>query len=66
MSARGRGLAKNIARLLLLFAYDAPEPCGVLEQYSAFGHVRWRNSLVWGEDLGNASIVKRGRSGPHD
>lgn len=41
--------------------YDAPEPGGVLEQYSDFGHVHWRNSLIWGEGLENIAIVGHGR-----
>ncbi len=36
-------------------AYDAPEP-NQWERYQDFGHSHWRNSLIWGEGVNNASI----------
>lgn len=46
-----------------LGAYDAPEPneWGDKFQYQDFGHSHWHNSLIWGEDLENVSIVGPGR-----
>ena len=45
-----------------LGAYDAPEPndWGDVHQYQDFGHSHWHNSLLWGEDLTNVSIVGPG------
>jgi Pectate lyase superfamily protein len=39
--------------------YDAPEP-NHWDQYQDFGHSHWRNSLMWGEDLSNVSILGPG------
>ncbi|MBK8478184.1 MAG: right-handed parallel beta-helix repeat-containing protein [Opitutaceae bacterium] len=43
-------------------AYDPPEPneWGDLHQYQDFGHSHWHNSLLWGENLENVSIVGPG------
>ena len=40
--------------------YDAPEP-NRWDQYQDFGHSHWHNSLIWGEDLENVSILGPGR-----
>ena len=40
--------------------YDAPEP-NPWDQYQDFGHSHWRNSLIWGENLENVSILGPGR-----
>ena len=42
--------------------YDAPEPneWGDKLQYQDFGHSHWRNSLIWGENLENISILGPG------
>lgn len=40
--------------------YDAPEP-NQWEQYQDFGHSHWHNSLIWGENLENISILGPGR-----
>ena len=40
--------------------YDAAEP-NEWNQYQDFGHSHWRNSLIWGENLENVSIVGPGR-----
>ena len=40
--------------------YDAPEP-NQWDQYQDFGHTHWHNSLIWGENLENVSIVGPGR-----
>ena len=40
--------------------YDAPEP-NEWDPYEDFGHSHWHNSLIWGEDLENISIVGMGR-----
>lgn len=55
--------------------YDAPEPnkWGDSLHYQDFGHSHWHNSLIWGEDLVNISILGPGtiygkgltREGPH-
>jgi polygalacturonase len=44
-------------------AYDPPEPneWGEKFQYQDFGHSHWHNSLIWGENLENISIVGPGR-----
>lgn len=41
--------------------YDAPEPNPVTDQYQDFGHSHWHNSLIWGENLEDVSIVGPGR-----
>jgi polygalacturonase len=43
--------------------YDAPEvnEWGERFQYQDFGHSHWRNSLIWGENLDNVSIIGFGR-----
>jgi polygalacturonase len=40
--------------------YDPPEP-NPWDQYQDFGHSHWRNSLIWGENLENISILGPGR-----
>jgi polygalacturonase len=40
--------------------YDPPEP-NVWDQYQDFGHSHWHNSLIWGENLENISILGPGR-----
>src|SRR5215204_4351965 len=40
--------------------YDLPEP-NRWDQYQDFGHSHWRNSLIWGENLENISILGPGR-----
>ena len=40
--------------------YDLPEP-NQWDQYQDFGHSHWRNSLIWGENLENISILGPGR-----
>ena len=39
--------------------YDAPEP-NPFAHYQDFGHTHWRNSLIWGENLVNVSIIGPG------
>ena len=39
--------------------YDPPEP-NQWEQYQDFGHTHWHNSLIWGENLTNVSILGPG------
>src|SRR6266496_1371584 len=39
--------------------YDAPEP-NQWDQYQDFGHTHWHNSLIWGENLENISILGPG------
>jgi len=39
--------------------YDAPEP-GEANLFQDFGHSRFRNSLLWGENLENISLTGRG------
>ncbi len=39
--------------------YDPPEP-NQWDQYQDFGHSHWRNSLIWGENLQNISIIGPG------
>jgi polygalacturonase len=41
-------------------AYDSPEP-NQWDAYQDFGHSHWRNSLIWGENLENISILGPGR-----
>src|SRR5215213_10604534 len=40
--------------------YDLPEP-NQWDPYQDFGHSHWRNSLIWGENLENISILGPGR-----
>jgi len=40
--------------------YDPPEP-NSWDQYQDFGHSHWHNSLIWGENLENVSILGPGR-----
>jgi polygalacturonase len=44
------------------FKYDPPEPnvWGDSLQYQDFGHSHWHNSLIWGENLENISIMGPG------
>jgi hypothetical protein len=39
--------------------YDAPEP-NASDKYQDFGHSHWHNSLIWGENLQNISIIGNG------
>jgi polygalacturonase len=39
--------------------YDAPEP-NAWDRYQDFGHSHWHNSLIWGEDIDNVSILGQG------
>src|SRR6185436_9553456 len=39
--------------------YDAPEP-NAWDAYQDFGHSHWHNSLIWGENLENISILGAG------
>src|SRR5580765_7249280 len=39
--------------------YDAPEP-NPWEKYQDFGHTHWHNSLIWGENVENVSILGPG------
>ncbi len=39
--------------------YDAPEP-NQWDAYQDFGHSHWHNSLIWGENLTNVSILGPG------
>jgi polygalacturonase len=43
--------------------YDAAEPneWGDVHGYQDFGHSHWHNSLIWGENLENVSILGPGR-----
>jgi len=40
--------------------YDPPEP-NQWDSYQDFGHSHWHNSLIWGENLENVSIIGPGR-----
>ena len=40
--------------------YDPPEP-NPWDAYQDFGHSHWHNSLIWGENLENVSILGPGR-----
>jgi polygalacturonase len=40
--------------------YDPPEP-NQWDAYQDFGHSHWHNSLIWGENLENVSIMGPGR-----
>jgi polygalacturonase len=39
--------------------YDAPEP-NQWDKYQDFGHSHWHNSLIWGENIENVSILGPG------
>ena len=39
--------------------YDPPEP-NLWDKYQDFGHSHWHNSLIWGENLTNISILGPG------
>jgi polygalacturonase len=39
--------------------YDLPEP-NQWDQFQDFGHSHWHNSLIWGENLENISILGQG------
>lgn len=39
--------------------YDPPEP-NQWDHYQDFGHSHWQNSLIWGEDISNVSILGPG------
>jgi polygalacturonase len=39
--------------------YDSPEP-NEWDKYQDFGHSHWHNSLIWGENLTNVSILGPG------
>lgn len=39
--------------------YDAPEP-NPSDKYQDFGHTHWHNSLIWGENVENISILGPG------
>jgi polygalacturonase len=45
-----------------IYKYDDPEPnkWGDSLQYQDFGHSHWRNSLIWGENLHDVSILGPG------
>src|SRR5580658_7961465 len=40
--------------------YDAPEPNPIWNQYEDFGHAHWHNSLIWGENLEDVTIIGPG------
>ncbi len=40
--------------------YDAAEPQGAWEPYQDYGHNHWHNSLIWGENLHDISILGPG------
>ena len=40
--------------------YDPPEP-NPWDKYQDFGHSHWHNSLIWGENISNFSILGAGR-----
>jgi polygalacturonase len=40
--------------------YDPPEP-NEWDKYQDFGHTHWHNSLIWGENLTNVSILGPGK-----
>ncbi len=40
--------------------YDAPEP-NEWDPYEDFGHSHWHNSLIWGDNLENVSILGPGK-----
>lgn len=40
--------------------YDAPEANPGWDQYEDFGHAHWHNSLIWGENLEDVTIIGPG------
>jgi polygalacturonase len=40
--------------------YDAAEPQGPWEPYQDYGHNHWHNSLIWGEEMHDISIMGPG------
>ena len=40
--------------------YDPPEPNPGWDQYEDFGHSHWHNSLIWGENLEDVTIIGPG------
>jgi polygalacturonase len=40
--------------------YDAAEPNAPWDQYQDFGHSHWHNSLIWGENIHDVSILGPG------
>jgi polygalacturonase len=40
--------------------YDPAEPQGEWEKYQDYGHNHWHNSLIWGENIHDCSIVGSG------
>ena len=42
-----------------LGGYDAPEP-NDFDKFQDFGHSHWHNSLIWGENIENISIIGHG------
>ena len=45
----------------LTVGYDAPEEIPGANRFEDFGHSHWHNSLIWGENLENVSILGPGR-----
>jgi polygalacturonase len=41
--------------------YDPPEPNPAIDQWQDSGHSHWHNSLIWGENLENISILGPGK-----
>ncbi len=41
--------------------YDPPEENAAAGKYQDFGHAHWHNSLIWGENLENVSLLGPGR-----
>jgi polygalacturonase len=44
-----------------LGGFDEPEPDQAWEKYQDYGHNHWHNSLIWGEELHDVSILGPGR-----
>lgn len=42
-------------------AFDEPEPNPTAKNYQDFGHTHFHNSLIWGENIENISILGPGR-----
>jgi len=40
--------------------YDDPDPVTSYDAYQDFGHNHWKNSLIWGENLHDISIIGQG------
>jgi polygalacturonase len=40
--------------------YNSPEPNGAADPYQDFGHNHWRNSLLWGENVTDLTIMGPG------